>query len=207
MTFVSSPEWALYIPWTLWIVTWMAAAVWANPTIKHVEIREQLLYRVITLLGFALVLFFVGQSEASFVAGVAAKSIVSQRFWALPAAAGWVMVALVAAGFAFAWWARIHLGRLWSGTITRKTDHRVVDSGPYALVRHPIYTGIILASFATAAEKGTATAALGAVLMVIGYWIKAKLEERFLREELGAEAYDSYRRRVPMLFPFGPKGA
>jgi protein-S-isoprenylcysteine O-methyltransferase Ste14 len=41
--------------------------------------------------------------------------------------------------------------------------------------------------------------------MVIGYWMKAKLEERFLREELGAEAYDSYRRKVPMLFPFGPK--
>lgn len=207
MVFGSEPETAIYIPWFVWIVTWLAAAAWANRTVKHVEIREQVIYRVITLLGFIFILAFVGQSEADFTAGVTAKSIVSARLWTLPPLAGWTMVTVAAAGFAFAWWARIHLGRLWSGTITRKTDHRVVDSGPYALVRHPIYTGIILASFATAAEKGTLTATLGAVLMVVGYWMKAKLEERFLREELGAEAYDSYRRRVPMLFPFGPKAA
>jgi protein-S-isoprenylcysteine O-methyltransferase Ste14 len=111
------------------------------------------------------------------------------------------------AAFLFAWWARIYLGRLWSGSITRKEGHNVVDTGPYGIVRHPIYTGIIAAAIATAVAIGGLHAILGAVLLIAGYWLKARLEERFLRAELGAETYDSYRRRVPMLVPFGPKAA
>jgi protein-S-isoprenylcysteine O-methyltransferase Ste14 len=73
-------------------------------------------------------------------------------------------------------------------------------------VRHPIYTGIILAALATAAQLGTALAVAGAVVLWVGFWIKARLEERFLRDELGEGAYDAYRQRVPMLVPFGPRG-
>jgi protein-S-isoprenylcysteine O-methyltransferase Ste14 len=120
---------------------------------------------------------------------------------------GWSMVAVAAGGFLFAWWARIYLGGLWSGSITRKEGHTVVDTGPYRIVRHPIYTGILTAAVATAVTTGTAHAILGALLLIVGYWMKARLEESFLREQLGAEAYDSYRRRVPMLLPFGPKSA
>ncbi len=90
--------------------------------------------------------------------------------------------------------------------MTLKPDHHVVDSGPYAIVRHPIYTGILLAALATMAAKGTIPGVLGALLLVVGLWLKARLEENFLRQELGADAYDNYRRRVPMLLPFGPKG-
>ena len=75
------------------------------------------------------------------------------------------------------------------------------------IVRHPIYTGILLAAVATAVVSGTLCAILGAACLIIGYWIKARLEERFLRGELGADAYNSYRRRVPMLVPFGPTSA
>jgi protein-S-isoprenylcysteine O-methyltransferase Ste14 len=90
---------------------------------------------------------------------------------------------------------------LWSSQVTRKQDHRIIDTGPYALVRHPIYTGLILAVLATAAVKGTLPGIAGAVFIVWGLWMKARLEERFLRTELGA-AYDDYSRRVPMLIPF-----
>ncbi len=114
------------------------------------------------------------------------------------------MPALCIAGFAFAWWARLHLGKLWSAFVTRKTDHRIIDTGPYAIVRHPIYTGIILAMFAVAVLKGTIYTIAGAIIGAFGFWIKARLEERFLRQQLGAEAYDAYRRRVPMLIPFFP---
>jgi protein-S-isoprenylcysteine O-methyltransferase Ste14 len=68
-------------------------------------------------------------------------------------------------------------------------------------VRHPIYTGIILASVATAAMRGTALAWLGFCVMTAGWVIKARLEEAFLREQLGADAYGEYARRVPMLVP------
>jgi protein-S-isoprenylcysteine O-methyltransferase Ste14 len=114
------------------------------------------------------------------------------------------MVLLCLIGFGFAWWARLHLGQLWSAFVTRKSDHHIIDTGPYRIVRHPIYTGIILAAMALAVVKGTVLAIAGALLVMLGFWVKARLEEGFLRQQLGAEAYDSYRRRVPMLVPLGP---
>jgi len=71
-------------------------------------------------------------------------------------------------------------------------------------VRHPIYTGLIIALLATAVTEATPVALLGAVLIALGLWVKARAEERFLLSELGPEAYESYRRRVPMLVPFLP---
>ena len=113
----------------------------------------------------------------------------------------YALAALTLAGILFAWWARIHIGRLWSGSITRKEGHHVVDTGPYALVRHPIYTGLIFALLATAAAQATANALAGAALLSFGFWLKARAEEHFLTAELGADAYGAYRRRVPMLVP------
>ncbi|MBN9532319.1 MAG: isoprenylcysteine carboxylmethyltransferase family protein [Alphaproteobacteria bacterium] len=125
-----------------------------------------------------------------------------QAHWYPPIPIAWALVGVTALGFLFAWWARIHLGRLWSAAITRKEGHRVVESGPYAIVRHPIYTGILLSGIASAIVLATPHAYLGAGLLIVAYWIKARLEERWLREELGAAAYDDYRSRVPMLIPF-----
>jgi protein-S-isoprenylcysteine O-methyltransferase Ste14 len=109
---------------------------------------------------------------------------------------------LTFAGILFAWWARIHLGRLWSGSITRKEGHHIVDTGPYGLVRHPIYTGLIAATLTTAAASATPTAIMGFIFIAIGLWLKARAEEQFLSTELGPEAYAAYQRRVPMLVPF-----
>src|SRR5207248_11399348 len=92
------------------------------------------------------------------------------------------MTALTAVGFAFTWWARLHLGKLWSAFVTRKDEHRIIDTGPYRIVRHPIYTGIFLATVAAAVLKGNLYAFTGAFLIVVGFWIKARLEERFLSE-------------------------
>ena len=121
--------------------------------------------------------------------------------WAIAAPVAWVLFGVAVLGFMFCWWARLHLGVLWSGAVTAKADHRIVDTGPYALVRHPIYTGLLVAVVATAALNGTAVNLLGVPLILIGFWMKARLEERFLRAQLGAEAYDDYARRVGMLLP------
>jgi protein-S-isoprenylcysteine O-methyltransferase Ste14 len=111
---------------------------------------------------------------------------------------------VIALGLAFSWWARIHLGSLWSSRITKKADHQVIESGPYGIVRHPIYTGILLAILATTAAKGTVLGLAGLLIITFGFWLKARFEERWLSQEL-APAYDDYRRRVPMLVPFGPR--
>ncbi len=191
--FATDPERACYAIWTVWAVSWFLAAAWSSRAQSRASIAQQLPYRLLTMAGFVL-LFAVRTNRYHG----------PLRLWTLPISAGWAMVLLCAMGFGFAWWARLHLGQLWSAFVTRKADHRIVDTGPYHIVRHPIYTGIVAAAIALALIKGTVIALAGALLAAFGFWVKARLEEGFLREQLGAEAYDAYRRRVPMLVPFGP---
>jgi protein-S-isoprenylcysteine O-methyltransferase Ste14 len=187
---VTNPEAVTIAAWILWWVLWMAAAVWSDRAVKRPPLRSHILYRVLPVLGGALLLGrFGGESR-------------QLTLWRTPGLISWAMTAVTIAGFAFTWWARIHLGRLWSSSVSRTAHHRIVDTGPYGIVRHPIYTGIIVASAATAAQRGTAQACIGMGLMTLGWYIKARLEERFLRDELGADRYEAYTRRVPMLVPF-----
>jgi protein-S-isoprenylcysteine O-methyltransferase Ste14 len=124
--------------------------------------------------------------------------------WHLPDVAGGLLVLVMILGFALCWWARLHLGRLWSALITTKPGHHIVDTGPYRLVRHPIYTGLLLSSLALAIIKGTAVALIGFALLALSFYMKARLEERFLSQQLGPAAYEGYRKRTPMLVPFWP---
>lgn len=189
-----TPQLALYYLWAFWVLSWLAAALWSAPSAKRPVFGSEILYRVVTLLG-AVLLFGVTTRNAA------------MRLWSFSESTDWALFGVCACGFVFCWWARIHLGRLWSGWVSKKEGHRIVETGPYGVVRHPIYTGLILAAFATAAIKSASIALAGAAIMALGFWIKARLEERFLSQELGAEAYNAYRRRVPMLIPFGPKAA
>jgi protein-S-isoprenylcysteine O-methyltransferase Ste14 len=94
---------------------------------------------------------------------------------------------------------------MWSSVISKKEGHQIIDTGPYALVRHPIYTGLIVGLLATGVAEGTVSGIIGAALIIYGIYLKASSEERFLRVELGAP-YEAYSRRVPMLVPFLPHG-
>jgi protein-S-isoprenylcysteine O-methyltransferase Ste14 len=196
------PDIAIYIPWLAWAVSWTIAAAWANATVNRPTIGSQTLYRLITGAGFFLLLAYVVRPAPGWHEWHVRPAVNLAPLWSLPVEAEWTMVGLAAFGFLFCWWARIHLGVLWSGSVTRKEGHRVIDTGPYAVVRHPIYTGIIIAALATMAVRGTTVAIAGAALIIVGYWIKGRLEERFLRGELGAEAYDAYARKTAMLIPF-----
>lgn len=184
---------AIVALWVIFCVSWLVAAGWSRRVEKRMSVKGQLGYRLVMIAGGLILL-----PRADGYAG-------PLRLWSATRGEAWTGVVLIAGGCAFSLWARIHLGELWSGWITRKAGHRIVDTGPYAIVRHPIYTGILLAIFATAAVKGTIPALLGALIIAFGMWMKARLEERWLRAELDPGAYDDYRRRVPMLIPFGPK--
>jgi len=116
-----------------------------------------------------------------------------------PLAAGIGLVFTVA-GLCFAVWARMHLGEYWSGRITLKENHRVIQTGPYALVRHPMYSGFILALFGNAITLGTISAFAGFAFMLISLVRKLKIEETWLRSQFGAE-YEAYRNRVKALIP------
>ena len=132
----------------------------------------------------------------------AAQVFEESRIWEVGNNVTYGLIVVTLLGLLLTWLARIHLGRLWSSAITRKERHRVVDTGPYAFVRHPIYTGIITALVATAAIEATLAALVGATLICSGLWLKARAEERFLMVELDRDDYKSYCRRVPMLIPF-----
>lgn len=200
--FASTPFNALYAVWIFWGISWLIAALWADRTVARPTASEWR-YRILTFLGWALLLGNIVRFKP-WPAG-SLPAIIWEPRWALPMAAQWLFVALAAAGCAFAWWGRLHLGRLWSASLTRKADHRVVDSGPYAIVRHPIYTGLLIGAVATVAIRANIAASVGIVIFLIGYWVKARAEEVFLSAELGPASYAAYRARVPMLIPFGPK--
>ena len=111
------------------------------------------------------------------------------------------MVAVCLLAFAWCWWGRIHLGSLWSAGINRREGHRIADTGPYAMVRHPVCLGLILAMFAFAVARALPGAQLIALYFVIFFNFKARLEEDFLRQEFGA-AYDAYCQQVARFVPF-----
>jgi protein-S-isoprenylcysteine O-methyltransferase Ste14 len=187
--------------WALWALSWVAAAVWTRSTAARAPFARLLAYSIPLALGYWMILLAAGAPVRRL------QALVSHaRLWPSSDAFAWLMVLAAAAGFAFTWWARLTLGSLWSGTITRKEGHHVVESGPYGLVRHPIYTGLLLATLASALEIATPLAFLGFAFATLGYWLKARFEEHFLGEQLGEAAYADYRRRVPMLTPFWPKG-
>lgn len=187
------PQIVIYVLWVAWIASWLLGAQHSSPAVNKPGASREMPYRVVTMLG-----------AAGLVASRSARlnpqvSNAGEHAWL-----AWMLVGLATLGFAFTWWARVHLGRLWSSTVTRKSDHRVVNTGPYAIVRHPIYTGILVAMLATALLRGTAAALVGFALLIAGFYLKARLEESFLRSELGEDAYGAYARRVPMLIPFAP---
>jgi protein-S-isoprenylcysteine O-methyltransferase Ste14 len=180
--------------WAVWAASWAAAAVWRDRTEARPPIGAEIRYRLPMIAGALLLLVPAHGYEGAL------------RLWHVGWTGAWVCVASVALGIAFAWWARLHLGRLWSGRITRKMNHRVVDSGPYGIVRHPIYTGLLCSLLATTVAKGTVPGIAGFAFLLLGIWMKARLEERWLTQELGSGDYASYRERVPMLMPFGRRG-
>jgi protein-S-isoprenylcysteine O-methyltransferase Ste14 len=113
----------------------------------------------------------------------------------------WVGAAAAASGIAFAVQARRHIGRNWSAIVTLKQDHELVTSGPYALVRHPIYTGLLLGFLGSAFALGQWRGLLAVAIVALALLRKYRLEERWMRERFGV-VYDAYRARVKALVPF-----
>jgi protein-S-isoprenylcysteine O-methyltransferase Ste14 len=171
--------------WLGWLVSWQLAALWRDKPTVQAPRGEYRLHFLMIAAGMILMYGVVPARQP--------------LLWHVGPSLGWSMIALTAAGIAFAWWARIALGRLWSGGVERMAEHRLVDTGPYAFVRHPIYTGLIAGAVAMAGLQAKPWPILGAALFSIGFALKAKVEERFLEKEIGG--YEAYRRRVPMIVP------
>ena len=112
-----------------------------------------------------------------------------------------VGVLLTLTGIGLALWARFALGKNWSGTVTLKQDHVLVQSGPYGIVRHPIYSGFLLALLGTACLHGTLSAFFGVAIIALAFRLKSLTEESFMTEQFGQQ-YTAYKRTVKALIPF-----
>ncbi len=113
----------------------------------------------------------------------------------------WCGAALTAGGLLFSVWGRRRLGKNWSQAVTVKEGHELITSGPYALVRHPIYTGLLLAFIGSAVARGEWRGLLAATLVFGALWHKLRLEEKWMRAQFG-ESYEAYSRRVAALVPY-----
>jgi protein-S-isoprenylcysteine O-methyltransferase Ste14 len=114
-----------------------------------------------------------------------------------PAALG---AALTFAGLAFSIWARLVIADNWSGYVELKRDHELIVAGPYRWVRHPIYTGLLLAFIGSALAVGEWRGVLAVAIAAASFWRKLRLEEAVMRRQFG-EAYARYAARVPALIP------
>jgi protein-S-isoprenylcysteine O-methyltransferase Ste14 len=178
--------------WPAWMVSWLVAAFWASRPAARPPLREQLLYWAMVAVG-AVAIAWSFVTDGRVMQWMPFDTLEQILF----------VIALV--GLAITWWARIHLGTLWSGTVTRKAHHKVIKTGPYAIVRHPIYAGISLALIATVLLRPNWLGIAGAALIIASFVIKYRLEERFLMQELGPE-YKHYKKVTPALVPFLTSG-
>lgn len=175
--------------WIAFLVYWRVMAINVKQT-QRLESAASRVFRVL-LIGTAIVLWALPLPVAW----------LNVRLWPSDRLTFWTGAALTIAGLVFTVWARVHLGRNWSGSVTVKQDHELIVNGPYALVRHPIYSGLFVALLGTVLAVGKVSAVVAFVLFAIAQMYKLRLEEKWMREHFGA-TYQAYSSRVAALVPF-----
>ncbi len=186
--------------WLAWGLYWL----WASRAAKPTERREPIGSRLSHTVPLALAAW-------SLLSNRVPIPLLGERLFPWSPWPFWTGAAITAAGLLFTVWARIYIGANWSGVVTIKQGHELIDSGPYALVRHPIYTGLLAGFVGSGMARGDWRAVLAVVIAWVALWRKLRLEERWMTERFG-ERYRAYCARVPALVPFpkgkrGPKGS
>ena len=188
---IDSYEGLIGASWALWVLYWMICAAHVKRTAR----REPLWSRASHLLPMVIAFGLLASPHDSYNGWLFARFV---PVGAPPKLAGSI---LVLAGLSFAIWARVHLGSNWSGRVTLKQNHELIRTGPYHWVRHPIYTGLLLAIFGTALVVGEWRGLVATALMVVSFWRKLRLEEALMCETFGEE-YRRYREHTAALIPF-----
>lgn len=177
--------------WVLWSILWLVLA----RNVKATARRQPALPR---FLNMALLICAAAVLATPHLPWPALETrLLPGSQWKLWAALG---AALTFLGLLFTVWARIHLGRNWSGVAAVKADHELITGGPYAWVRHPIYSGLALAFVGMAIAGGQWRGVLSIALALTAIVQRIVVEEGFMRQQFGA-VYESYAKRVQALIP------
>lgn len=190
MSIFSSPIHAISACWILFCIVWVLAAVSTKRSIYRESRTQRLRYWILLIVAYLLLTRSHRLPHPFNVRILPANEVVQ-----------WIAVILCIAGLAFCFWARAILGRNWSGTITFKEGHELIERGPYRLVRHPIYTGLMAMFLATAIAVGQAAGIVAVILAFISFWIKLGAEEKLMLQQF-PDQYRSYQQRVKRIIPF-----
>jgi protein-S-isoprenylcysteine O-methyltransferase Ste14 len=175
--------------WAAWVITWMMWAFQSKTTKQAETLGSRFSYTLIVWAAGYLVF------SRRFIAAFLQHPLFPPQPWI-----GWLGVAITVVGFAVTLWARFILGSNWSGTVTIKVDHELIRTGPYNYVRHPIYTGIIVALMGTVLALDQWRGVFAVVLLWIGFTIKRLKEEQFMRQTFG-DQYTAYSETTGAIFP------
>jgi protein-S-isoprenylcysteine O-methyltransferase Ste14 len=188
--------WVVTWIWAAFFLCWLALAQFNKKASRSVPWRRRA-WTVRAAVIVAVLVFTWSRQHA----GAGSAASIRRALSLHPGVAGqWAGVGLVLIGFGFALWARVHLGRNWGTPMSLRQGHELVTSGPYTYVRHPIYSGIMLATIGSALAVGLVWLA-PFVLSLVYFLVSARTEETMMRAQF-PDAYPIYRRRTKMLIPF-----
>jgi len=161
--------------WIIFLAYWLISALRLKAVKTQESAGSRIVYQVPLLA--AWILLFTRSSL---------WGALGRRFFPQSTTVAIIGLILTALGMAFAFWARYTLGQNWSSKVTIKVEHELIRSGPYAYVRHPIYTGILLALIGTALAMAEWRAVIAVMLAWFSFYTKARIEESMLSQEFGA---------------------
>ena len=178
------------VVWTVFLLYWQIKAA-GNKATQRLEPTFSRVLRVLTF-GVAIILLSTTRIPLTWLY----TRLWPQGFWSF-----WFGAALTVAGLLFAVWARVHLGRNWSSSVTIKQGHELITSGPYAVARHPIYTGILSGFVGTVIALAEMRGIIAFALIFLAIWVKFHIEEKWMRSQFG-ETYAAYADRTAALVPY-----
>ncbi|MGA7915166.1 MAG: isoprenylcysteine carboxylmethyltransferase family protein [Candidatus Acidiferrales bacterium] len=178
------------VVWIAFLIYWQIKAINTKTTQRLESVGSRILRVFIFLI--AIVLLSITRIPLPWL---------YVQLWPLGLLPFWLGAAVTFAGLLFAVWAREHLGRNWSRSVTIKQDHELIATGPYAVVRHPIYTGILTGFLGMAIAIAQVRGFIAFVLVFLALWLKLRMEEKWMRTQFG-EAYATYARQTAALVPY-----
>jgi protein-S-isoprenylcysteine O-methyltransferase Ste14 len=178
------------ILWLLLVAVWLGSAPFSKPVVQRESGISRLEQGIVFFIG--LYTLFAPPTHSDWF---------DQPAFTVTRPIALLGLALTVFGIGFSIWARLTLGENWSASVTIKQDHSLIVRGPYRIVRHPIYTGILFALLGSALQRGLVRSFIAILFCVASFWIKLTLEEQFMVQRFGGE-YLNYRRHVRALVPF-----
>jgi protein-S-isoprenylcysteine O-methyltransferase Ste14 len=173
----------------IWVIYWIILSWNVKSEVLHLRGWKIRFIGFVIFLGFVITLF-------------PNNFLIRHKIFILPLVMSFQWIGLLLGWIGLGWtvWARHTLGKNWSGRVTLKQNHELIQRGPYAWVRHPIYAGLLLFLFGTVLITGQLFSLIGLILSATGYWLKLQMEEELLKKAF-PEEYVNYAHRVKRIFP------